>query len=187
MLLRGGGEQASVVYETLLANGLSESLKIVLWDDFGVFHRRFVDNDVFCRVTSWPEAKLALGNVQNVKVYVCVGAPAIREKLVQNTELMMKDMQVEFPVLIHPGAWVAPSSKLGRGVFCGCGAVVNGMTEVGAFTIVNTAVVIEHDVVVGEYCSINPAVIVAGGCFPLLLLLLLLLFIYLFIFFLYPN
>ena len=65
--------------------------------------------------------------------------------------------------VIHPGAWVSPFSTLGPGSFVAAGAVLAPMARTGVACIVNHLAVVDHDVVLGDYCHIAPGARLGGG------------------------
>ncbi len=69
---------------------------------------------------------------------------------------------LEFATIVHPSSTVAPSARLGAGVFVGPGAVINADAWVGAQAIVNSGAVVEHDCVVGEGAHIGPRACLGG-------------------------
>lgn len=86
----------------------------------------------------------------------CQGRKDIGEKL-SNAAFVL-------PVLVHPAAYVASSSKLGIGVFVGAGAVIDPGVSVGRFSIINNGAVICHDTSIGDASHICPGTVVAGAC-----------------------
>jgi sugar O-acyltransferase (sialic acid O-acetyltransferase NeuD family) len=67
------------------------------------------------------------------------------------------------PALVHPGAVVSPSARIGEGSVVFARAVIHASARVGAGVIVNTAAVVEHDCVVSDGAHLAPASVLAGG------------------------
>ena len=65
--------------------------------------------------------------------------------------------------LVHPGAWVHASAKIGAGTLICAGAVVQPDAVIGAHAIINTGAVVEHDCVVGDFAHLGPSSCLAGG------------------------
>jgi acetyltransferase EpsM len=65
--------------------------------------------------------------------------------------------------VVHAAANVARDASLGEGTFVGVGASVGTGTTVGAHAIVNSGVVVEHDVIVGDFTHLAPGVVIGGG------------------------
>jgi sugar O-acyltransferase (sialic acid O-acetyltransferase NeuD family) len=66
------------------------------------------------------------------------------------------------PPLVHPGAHVAASARIGDAAQVMCGAVVGGDCVVGEAALVNAGAVLEHDVLVGPGATIGPGAVLAG-------------------------
>ncbi len=69
----------------------------------------------------------------------------------------------EFVNVVHPRAWVSPSTHLGSGVLVLAGAVINAACTVGDHCIVNTKASLDHDSEMKPYSSILPGVTTGGG------------------------
>ena len=89
-------------------------------------------------------------------VVIAIGNNRVRLKVA--TELRAHDAAI----LVHPTAWVAPTSTLGSGSVVFAGAIVQPDTRVGAHVIVNTAASLDHDNVVGDFAHIAPGCHLAG-------------------------
>lgn len=70
--------------------------------------------------------------------------------------------KIPFARLIHPQAWVDPTSviELGAVVYPGC--IVDMHSTVGANTVLNVGCVIAHHSVIGPGCFLSPSVKIAG-------------------------
>lgn len=68
----------------------------------------------------------------------------------------------EFPVLVHPAAWVAGSAILEPGVQIMAGAVLQPGVIVGRDSIINTGSSVDHDSMIGQHCHIAPGVTLCG-------------------------
>lgn len=73
------------------------------------------------------------------------------------------DEVADWATVVHAWAWVSPSAKLGPGTFVGAGAVVQAGAVVGRHVIVNSGALVEHDVIVGDFCHIAPGAAIGGG------------------------
>ncbi len=69
---------------------------------------------------------------------------------------------LDYPVLVHPTASIGIETKIGRGTVVMPLVVMNACAEIGEFSILNSASVIEHDCRVGDYCLIAPNVTMCG-------------------------
>jgi sugar O-acyltransferase (sialic acid O-acetyltransferase NeuD family) len=92
----------------------------------------------------------------DVGLHVAVGDNYLRGKiasLVQHSLL----------TIVHPQADVSPSVIMGKGSFVGVRAVLMPDVSCEKCCIFNTAVIIEHDCVLGEYVHIAPGSILCGN------------------------
>lgn len=85
-----------------------------------------------------------------------IGGNGTRRRLEQEIKAL------EWLTVIHPGACVDPSVKLGPGTVVFAGAVIQPDSVVGSHVIVNTAATIDHDCVVGDFAHLAPGVHLAG-------------------------
>ena len=67
------------------------------------------------------------------------------------------------PNILHPTAWISPSSVLGHGVVVLPKAVLSTGATFGRFVIINAGAVIEHDSEIGEAAHIAPGCALAGN------------------------
>lgn len=83
----------------------------------------------------------------------------------------LKGLGKPIPSLVHPGAVVEPSAKIGVGCFVGAGTVLDHRCELKDNVLINMNCVIGHDVVLGESCFLSSGINLAGyatigkGCF----------------------
>jgi UDP-perosamine 4-acetyltransferase len=64
--------------------------------------------------------------------------------------------------VIHPGAIVSPSARVGRGAAILAGAVIGTQAQLGENVIVNTGAIVEHDCVIGDHAHIATGACLAG-------------------------
>lgn len=69
----------------------------------------------------------------------------------------------QWPVVIHPRAYVHPTVRLGGGTVVFAGAVIQPDVVVGPHSIVNTGASIDHDCYVGGFAHVAPGAHLAGG------------------------
>lgn len=70
---------------------------------------------------------------------------------------------IPLATIVHRGATVSPSARLGRGVVVLAGAAINADAEIGADAIVNTAASVDHDAVLEDHVHISPGAHLGGG------------------------
>ena len=88
-----------------------------------------------------------------------IGISTKREELVEKLE----NFGFELPSVVSGHAHVSRMAELGSGTSVGHGVIVNSGARVGAYCILNTNALIEHDAVIGDYCHISTGVLVNGG------------------------
>ena len=90
--------------------------------------------------------------------FVSIGSAKVREKI--QTDLEEKGYAIA--TLIHPGAVISPSAKLGQGTAVMAGAVVNADATLGRGCIVNTCASVDHDCTLGDFVHVAVGAHVAG-------------------------
>lgn len=79
--------------------------------------------------------------------------------------LYSKTTQIGFesPVVISPTAYVSPHSTIGIGTVIMHRATINAGAKIGNNCIINSQVLVEHDVVVEDHCHIATGATINGG------------------------
>lgn len=87
---------------------------------------------------------------------LAIGNNLIRQKLARK-------FQGEFhPAVAHNSSVVSNSAQLGHGTVVMANASINAAVNIGAHCIINTAAVVEHDVVLEDFVHISPGAILTG-------------------------
>ncbi|RAK00733.1 acetyltransferase [Aliidiomarina maris] len=73
-----------------------------------------------------------------------------------------KNSGFKFITLISPQAFVSQYAQLDEGVQVVTGAVIHS-AQIGANTLINSAAVVEHDVVIDKHCHVAPNATLCGG------------------------
>lgn len=94
----------------------------------------------------------------NCHVFVAIGNPTVRSRLVEKLMQYGKDI----PVLVHPSAVVAEDVQIGTGTVIVAGAVVNPGVQIGKGCIINTCSSVDHDSIVEDYVHVSVGAHVAG-------------------------
>lgn len=92
------------------------------------------------------------------KIFFAIGDNAKRDELYrsyQNENIIS---------IVSNRAYLSKTSKIGRGCFIGNHCHIGPEADVGANTIINTAAVVEHEVVIGKSCHIGPNATISGRC-----------------------
>lgn len=156
ILLLGGGGHCASVLDSLLTN--SEYDRIGIIDNSATetpipdkIHIIGCDDDLFKLFSEgYIYAFVTIGSIGNI---------SIREKLYKK----IKDIGFTIPNITDKTAAISEHVKLGEGIFIGKNCVVNARTEIYNCAIINSASVIEHDCVIGEFAHISPGAVLCGG------------------------
>jgi len=65
--------------------------------------------------------------------------------------------------LIHPRAWIACGTTIGKGTVVMAGAIVQPGCKIGKHVILNTGCTVDHDCVIEDFVHIAPGVHLCGG------------------------
>jgi len=77
----------------------------------------------------------------------------------------LKKLEVLFPKIISPFAYVSKHAFIGNGTIIMHKAVINANAAIGENCIVNTAAIIEHDTKISDHCHITTGSVINGECF----------------------
>jgi acetyltransferase EpsM len=153
----GGGEHGRVVIEAAMSRS-------DLWQVAG-----FVD-PAACDETA---KRYGLRQHQDIReladlvgewpwVVIGVGlSPGARRR--QDIASQLAGAGVRFATVVHERAWVSPTASLGQGTVVLAGATVNAGVVIGDHCIVNTGVIVEHDVSLGAFTHAAPGATIGGG------------------------
>src|SRR4030042_2062680 len=89
---------------------------------------------------------------------VCAVGTTKRKHFIQQAV----SLGLEFATIVHPGAQVSCTTKLGNGTIVSPGAVVAASTTIGCHAILNRGCLIGHHVEIGDYVTISPGANIAG-------------------------
>ncbi len=92
-------------------------------------------------------------------VVVAVANPRAKYSIVQRLSTVQG---LDYPSLIHPRAWLAPSVSLGKGTIVYPGVTINHNVSMGDFVIVNMGCALGHHTVIDNYCALAPKAALAG-------------------------
>lgn len=92
---------------------------------------------------------------------IAVGDNWIRRKVADNMRKIKADFR--FVTAIHPDASIGKEVSLGEGTVVMAGAVVNPVSRIGRFCILNTRCSLDHDSFMGDFASLAPGVTTGGN------------------------
>ena len=102
---------------------------------------------------------LSLIKQQDFEAIIAVGNNQIRQKWQQ----LLIDLGIPLTTIIHPHAVISPSAKIGRGVSIMAGCIVGTKTVIHDGVILNIGTLLDHDVIIEDFCHLSVGVKVAGG------------------------
>ncbi len=143
MLIYGAGENAAVIWEAL------ESKKIEVK---GLFDDR--PSQAFfkgLRVLSGYQPDFCPGETLIISIGDNQTRAQIASKIVH-----------AFAQVIHERACVSPTADIAEGAVIMAGAVIQAYAKIGKHTLLNTASVIEHDALIGDFVHIAPGAVLGG-------------------------
>lgn len=89
-------------------------------------------------------------------VFIAVGNAEVRRNL------MSRNMDRHFPILVHPDAVIADDVEIGLGSVVMAGTVINSGTRIGNGVIINTSSSVDHDCSISDYCHIAVGAHICG-------------------------
>jgi acetyltransferase EpsM len=154
LIVIGGGEHARVVAEAAAAMGTIELLGFVDPEPCEETVRRLglprLGDDG--ALDGHPGAWGVLG-------IAGLGSLASRRRIVDRLSPRLEG----WATIIHPRAWVSPTSVVEQGAVILGNAVIQTGARVGAHCVVNSGAIVEHDVDLGDFSHAAPAAVVGGG------------------------
>ena len=97
-------------------------------------------------------------NPLKIDVFIAIGNNMERFKTFKKIE----KYNFSYPNLIHPSAFLDPSSKIGNGNYIGQFSNLGAFSKIGDFNIVNTYSNIEHEVSIENFNQLAPGAIICG-------------------------
>ena len=97
-------------------------------------------------------------NPAKTNVFIAIGNNMERYK----TYKKIVKYQFTYPNLIHPLAFLDPTSQIGNGNYIGQFSNLGAYSKIGNFNIVNTYSNIEHEVSIGDFNQLSPGAIICG-------------------------
>ena len=144
LLIVGAGGQGRLCREIALAMGCFEKID-------------FIDDN----------SDLAIGKLSEIEslrseyscAFVALGNNNLRSEVTEKLEAL----GFEIPVLIHPTAYISPSSVIGKGSVIAPKAVINTGAVLGEGCIASIGVLIDHDCSIGSFVHVNTGAICMAG------------------------
>lgn len=156
ILVIGGGGHARVVIEAIRAAATHEIAGIAASASAA---GEIIDGvPVIC--TDEELARIRSEGVSSAVVAVgSVGDASARVRLAEAA----RNAGFDFPVIVHPRAYVAPTATVAEGAFIAAGAIVGTGAQIGAFAIINSLAVVDHDCRIGRFAHVAPGCALSGA------------------------
>ena len=154
LIIWGAGGHGKVVLDIARATGLFCEIAFVD-DSDSALGERLGDCDILPSLEGF-EALKARGHSCFV---VAIGENRVRERCFQEG----RDRGFDPAALIHPGAVVSTSARIGEGTVVMPRVVVNADAVIGCNCILNTGAIVEHDCNIGNHTHLAPGVVLGGG------------------------
>jgi len=148
LIIIGGGEHASMVYEAALLSGRFNILGFMDLQHGTLEGAQYLGTDEVAQ--NYPHANFVLG-------IGAIQAGAARKRLIERMQIS------RWVSIVHPRAIISPSATIGMDTVVMPGAIVNARSRIGDHCIINSGVIVEHDADIGNCTHLSPGV-VTGGC-----------------------
>jgi UDP-3-O-[3-hydroxymyristoyl] glucosamine N-acyltransferase len=94
--------------------------------------------------------------------FVSISLSLIIWRLLSRGISRLEQFDARFPNLIHPTVWAASRSSFGVGNIVCAAALIDTDVVVGSHCLINKGVTLEHDALIGDFCSPNPNAVLGG-------------------------
>lgn len=150
IIIIGAGGHAKVVIEALRASGLPIAGCIARGSSRSVLGVPIIGDD-----TSLERFRAA---------GICQAALAVGDNTLRSS-LASRVLVIGFKLVpvIHPTAYVSPTSSVGDGVVILQGAIVSADVVIGQNVIVNSGAIVEHDSAIADAAHVAPGSVLAGN------------------------
>ncbi len=91
-----------------------------------------------------------------------VSGPGNKRSIFEDFVLSNGITKNQFLTIIHPDAYIAPSSKIDYGVLIEPKVVISSQSVIEFGTTIKRGCLIGHHNQIGEFCDINPGVVISG-------------------------
>ena len=157
LIILGAGGHGKVVAETALIS--NKFKRISFLDDF---YNPNSDKFVFQGIPligKLSSSKNLLSKENFDSAIVAFGDPNLRLNWINKLDIY----GYEIPKIIHPSAWISPSSIIKKGTVIFAQAAIQSNVTIGMGSIINTASSVDHDSFLSEGVHICPGARVAGN------------------------
>lgn len=96
---------------------------------------------------------------ESIAVVIAIADPSVRKRIREQ----LVNSRITFPALVHPNVSVNENCTVAEGCIVCAGVIMTTSVHLQSFSIVNLACTLGHDVEVGPFSSLMPAVNVSGN------------------------
>jgi UDP-perosamine 4-acetyltransferase len=151
LLIVGAGGHAKVIIELARAAG---------WSPVGLLDPAPVGTTVLgVPVVGDDSLAPQLFSDGHAAAFVALGRNELRRRI----GMRLRAIGFRLPTLVHPSAVLSPSAELGEGIAVLPQAFVHACAQIGDFSIINTAAVVEHDCIVDVGAHVAPRSVLGGN------------------------
>ncbi len=95
-----------------------------------------------------------------ISMAVSIGNPKVKKNVIDK----ITNPLVDYPILIHPLAWIGEKEyvEMGKGCIICAGSLITTNIKTGDFVILNLGCTVGHDTIIGDYASFMPSVNISG-------------------------
>ena len=142
--------------------------EVIVTDILSADSARF--DEICIQLHSKPELCSDVSDISELETkhfIICIGDALVRRRF--KNELSM--IGAQFANVIHHSAYIAPTSKIGRGVIIAPFAFVGPFAKIGDNCVLNVRSTVGHDAILGDsailspHVDINGSAVVGEGCF----------------------
>jgi len=102
---------------------------------------------------------LAINKLRTNPFIIGIGNNAIRKSIY----CFLEKHSISFNTIIHPKAIVANNIAINEASVVLAGVVINPLVKIGKGVICNSACIIEHECIIGDFSHIAPGAVLAGN------------------------
>lgn len=105
----------------------------------------------------------SISDLNTISEEVCVVLAIGTSQLRENILLQINNSVIEFPILIHPNVIIGDDMVfIGEGCIICAGSILTVNINIGKHVIINLVCTVGHDTIIGDFCSLMPAVNISG-------------------------
>jgi UDP-perosamine 4-acetyltransferase len=147
--------QAGIVLDTIADGFLPYQVVAFLDETPGLWGSRIAGIPVYGEPFNHLDRVLGLGVREGM---VSIGDGPARLRLARPLE----ESGMDLPTIVHRRAFVAPSARVGRGVYVGAMSTLNTGAEVEDLVLIQGGVYVSHDVRIGRGATLAPGAVLGG-------------------------